>query len=204
MTAQANNLAVIENWRKQKVSPTNSSTDAISIAEIQESIEHVMVQSELIAEQNRKIIDSLESLNKKVYEPTTTMTVKVSETIVQPRVRRLSAPVQFFLKLMELWHLDSEDACKLLGYELADIKYVEQVLSGELPLRGCDPKDRIANLVVIRKRLDGLFKNVDVENEWLREKQVDIGNKSPMELLLSGSMENLLLVKQFVEFICGL
>ena len=127
-----------------------------------------------------------------------------SESDVELKVDVLSGPVQFFLKLMELWHLDSEDACKLLGYELADIKYVEQVLSGELPLRGRDPKDRIANLVVIRKRLDGLFKDVDVENEWLREKQTDIGNKSPMELLLSGSMENLLLVKQFVEFVCGL
>lgn len=128
----------------------------------------------------------------------------VSESSVEPKADRLSGPVQFFLKLMELWRLNSENACKLLGYELADIKYVEQVLSGVLPLRGRDPKDRIANLVVIRKRLDGLFKDVDVENEWLREKHADIGNKSPMELLLSGSMENLLLIKQFVEFVCGL
>lgn len=204
MTAQVSNVLEFKYWDKRKKSPTDSSTEAISLAEIQESLEQVYAKQELITEQNKIILNSLESLNKKIYETTTTTTVKVSETIVQPRVGHLSGHAQFFLKLMEFWRLDIEDACKLLGYELTDIKYVEQVLSGELPLRGRDPKDRIANLVVIRKRLDGLFKNVDVENEWLREKQTDIGNKSPMELLLSGSMENLLLVKQFVEFVCGL
>jgi len=203
MTAQTSKVTSLRDWQEQKVSSTNSSTDAIGLAEIQESLEQVYAKQELITEQNKIILNSLESLNKKIYATTTTMTVKASEPIVQ-LVDHLSGTVQFFLKLMELWHLDSEDACKLLGYELADIKYVEQVLSGVLPLRGRDPKDRIANLVVIRKRLDGLFKDVDVENEWLREKHADIGNKSPMELLLSGSMENLLLIKQFVEFVCGL
>lgn len=204
MKAQAGNVIAIEDWRKRKTTLTNSSTGAISLTEFPELLKQFRANQELIKEQNKMILNSLESLDKKIYETTTATTVKVSETIVQPRIGRLSGHVQFFLKLMELWRLDVEDACKLLGYELADIKYVEQVLSGELPLRGRDPKDRIANLVVIRKRLDGLFKDVDVENEWLREKQTDIGNKSPMELLLSGSMENLLLVKQFVEFVCGL
>lgn len=204
MKAQAGNVIAIEDWRKRKATLTNSSTGAISLTEFPELLKQFRANQELIKEQNKMILNSLESLDKKIYETTTATTVKVSETIVQPRIGRLSGHVQFFLKLMELWRLDVEDACKLLGYELADIKYVEQVLSGELPLRGRDPKDRIANLVVIRKRLDGLFKDVDVENEWLREKQTDIGNKSPMELLLSGSMENLLLVKQFVEFVCGL
>ena len=204
MKAQAGNVIAIEDWRKRKATLTNSSTGAISLTEFPELLKQFRANQELIKEQNKMILNSLESLDKKIYETTTATTVKVSETIVQPRIGRLSGHVQFFLKLMELWRLDVEDACKLLGYELADIKYVEQVLSGELPLRGRDPKDRIANLVVIRKRLDGLFKDVDVENEWLSEKQTDIGNKSPMELLLSGSMENLLLVKQFVEFVCGL
>jgi hypothetical protein len=126
-----------------------------------------------------------------------------TEVMAQPDIH-LSGPVQFFSRLMEFWRLDTDEACKLLGYELSDIDYVKQLLSGESPLRGHDLKDRIVNLLVIRKRLDGVFKNIDVENEWLHEKHDRIGNKSPMELLLSGSMENLLLVKQFVEFVCGL
>jgi hypothetical protein len=187
-----------------KQRPNPSSTDELSIAEIKESIGHVRAQNELIAEQNRKILDSLESLNKKVYETTTTTTVALSETIAQPKIDRLSGPVQFFLKLIELWGLEEKDACKLLGYELTEIKYVADVLSGVSPLLGRDIKDRIANLFVIRKRLAGLFNNIDVENEWLRGKQADLNSKSPLELLLSGSMENILLIKEFVEHISGL
>lgn len=199
MTAQASKIIALEDWRKQEVSPTNSSTGAISLAEIQKSLEQVHAEQELITEQNRKIIDLLEVSNKKKYETTT----KVAEAIVQPKIGRLSGPVQFFLKLLELWHLDSEDACKLLGYELADIQHVEQVLSGSMPFSR-DLKDRITNLLVIRKRLSNLFRDIDTENEWLREKHAELGNKTPLELLLSGSMENLLLIKEFVEHVSGL
>lgn len=183
-----------------KKRPDQSSTDELSITEIKEAIVHVREQNEL----SRKILDSLESLNKKVYETTTTTTVALSETIAQPKIDRLSGLVQFFLKLIELWRLEEEGACKLLGYELTEIKYVADVLSGVSPLLGRDPKDRIANLFVIRKRLAGLFNNIDVENEWLREKQADLNSKSPLDLLLSGSMENILLIKEFVEHISGL
>ena len=94
---------------------------------------------------------------------------------------------QFFIKLIELWRLDSEDAQKLLGYYSKNIQL-----------------EQIANLLVMRKRLSGLFRDTDTENEWLREKHIELGNRSPIELLLSGSMENLLLVKEFVEHVSGL
>lgn len=203
MTAQAAPIMYLP--RPQKHRFDQSSTNEISLTEIRDSVEQVWEQNALIAEQNKKILASLEFLNKKVYETTTTATVSVSETTISPlRIVRLSGPIQFFLKLIELWRLEEEDACKLLGYELMEIKYVEDVLSGVSSLLGRDPKDRIANLFVIRKRLDGLFKDIDVENEWLREKHADLNNNSPLELLLSGSMENILLIKEFVEHVSGL
>lgn len=202
MTAQAAPIMYLP--RPQKHRFDQSSTNEISLTEIRDSVEQVWAQNALLVEQDKKILDSLESLNKKIYETTTTTTVAVAETIVQPRIVRLSGPIQLFLKLIDFWRLEEEDACKLLGYELTEIKYVEDVLSGALPLLGRDPKDRIANLFVIRKRLDGLFKDIDVENEWLREKHADLNNNSPLELLLSGSMENILLIKEFVEHVSGL
>lgn len=202
MTAQATPTKYRPSQDKHIADP--SSTNVISLTEMRASIEQVWEQNALLAEQNRKILDSLESLNKKVYETTTITMGAVSETIVHARTARLSGPIQLFLKLIDLWRLEKEDACKLLGYELAEIKYVEDVLSGVSPLLGRDPKDRVANLFVIRKRLAGLFKDIDVENEWLREKHADLNNNSPLELLLSGSMENVLLVKEFVEHVSGL
>lgn len=201
MTAQAAPLWYPQIQGKHTFNP--SSTNELSLAEISASVDNVYLQNTLIINQNKEILDLLKSQSKKVYETTTTTTVAVSETTVQPRVVRLSGPIQLFLKLIELWHLEEEDACKLLGYELTEIAYVADVLSGMSFLLGRDSKDRIANLFVIRKRLAGLFKDIDVENEWLREKHADLNNNSPLELLLSGSMENILLIKEFVEHVSG-
>ena len=38
-----------------------------------------------------------------------------------------------------------------------------------------------------------------VENDWLRETHATLDGQVPMDLLLEGSMENLLLVKEYVE-----
>lgn len=198
MTAQTTPLSYGQSNYRRGFDPSST-----NILTNQDVIEILAVYDARNEERHRKILESLES-NKKVSETTTTTTVAVPETSVQPRVIRLSGPIQFFLKLIELWRLEEEEACKLLGYELTEIQYVEDVLSGVSSLFGRDPKDRIANLFVIRKRLDGLFKDIDVENEWLREKHTDLNNNSPLELLLSGSMENILLIKEFVEHVSGL
>ncbi len=180
-----------------------SSTSTTEIGIVNEKLDLIITPNKLILEGFAR------DQHTKGYEMTATSTVnvppKLAEPVVGPELTicRLSGPIQFFLKLLELWELNSEDKCKLLGYELADIQHVDQVLSGRLPFSR-DLKDRIANLLVIRKRLSGLFRGTDTENEWLREKHVELGNKSPIELLLSGSMENLLLIKEFVEHVGGL
>ena len=45
--------------------------------------------------------------------------------------------------------------------------------------------------------------DVEVENEWLRESHETLNGQIPMDLLLEGSMENLLLVKEYVEVAAG-
>lgn len=186
---------------KLVVAPDRYSSGTSSTREISEKLDYIITQVEQLTK--------WEGSQYLKRNETTTPTFKGSFELVWPvvgselKVDRLSGPIQFFLKLIELWRLDSEDACKLLGYEPADIQHIDQVLSGRLPFSR-DLKDRIANLLVIRKRLSGLFRDTDTENEWLREKHVELGNKSPIELLLSGSMENLLLIKEFVEHVGGL
>ncbi len=80
---------------------------------------------------------------------------------------------------------------------------VEGLLSGRVTLRGRDVKDRIAYLFRIRKTLSALFRDENVENEWLREPHGALNGKSPMDIMLEGSMENLLLVKEYVEAAAG-
>lgn len=80
---------------------------------------------------------------------------------------------------------------------------MKDVLQGYATLRGRDVNDRVAHLFQIRKLLSALFRDEAVENEWLRETRDALRGKTPMDLLLEGSMENLLLVKEYVEVVTG-
>lgn len=115
---------------------------------------------------------------------------------------RRTGPVQLFAKLLENWELNENDGAKLLGYD--DAKSVRDLLSGAASLRARDVKDRIRYLLMIDAALDQLFQDEVTERDWLREERVELGGKNPLSILLEGSMENVLIVKQFVEHISGL
>ena len=114
---------------------------------------------------------------------------------------RLTGPVKFFAKLLEVWGLDNNDGAKLLGYE--DVRFVRDLLSGASSLRTKDVKDRVRYLFEIDAALGQLFRDEAVERNWLREPRPELDGYSPLDILLEGSMEKLLLVKQYVERISG-
>ena len=119
---------------------------------------------------------------------------------------RKSGPVRFVETLLGTWRLDPDNAIPLLGFEsseVADVAYVRAILDGRQPLVGRDIKYRIACLIVIRSTLSGLFRDEAVENEWLREAHPPLDNRAPMDLMLEGHMENLLLVKEYVDEFAG-
>ena len=64
---------------------------------------------------------------------------------------------------------------------------------------GRDIQDRIAHLFRIHETLSSVFRDPVVENEWLRESHALLDGRTPVSLLLEGSMEGLLLVKEYVE-----
>lgn len=117
--------------------------------------------------------------------------------------KRLSGPVQFVLKLLDYWRLGRDDAVFLLGFDSTDNDYVKDVLNGVASFRGRDVRDRIAHLFHIWTTLSSLFQDRDVENDWLREPHALLDEQSPLNLLLGGAMENLLLVKEYVDAAAG-
>lgn len=116
---------------------------------------------------------------------------------------RLTGPVQFVLRLMDSWRLGTPEAVKLLGFDPTDLDHVTSVLTGSEQFRGRDVRDRIAHLIWIRMTLWSLFRDLDTENSWLREPHSMLGDKSPLSLLLGGSMEDLLLTREYVESAAG-
>lgn len=117
--------------------------------------------------------------------------------------KRLPGPIQFVLKLLEYWRLEKHDVVGLLGFGQADTAHVAAVLDGKEHFRGRDVRDRIAYLFRIRETLRVLFRDLKVENEWLRESHSLLDDQSPLSLLSGGSMEDLLLVKEYVDTVAG-
>ena len=115
----------------------------------------------------------------------------------------LSGPILFVVNLIDAWQLDRKEVIALLGFESGDLLHVDDLLNGRAPLKGRDAKDRIAHLFEIRRTLSALFRSLDVENAWLRESHYLLDDLVPMNLLLEGSMENLLLVKEYVLTAAG-
>lgn len=116
---------------------------------------------------------------------------------------RLTGPVRFATLIKESWNLSLSEMAVVLGYEPQDVEYVEDALNGLATVRGRDFKDRVVCLYSIYSRLVALFRNDSAINEWLREAQVDLGQRSPLQIMLNGSMEDLYRVRYFVERIAG-
>lgn len=114
---------------------------------------------------------------------------------------RVTGPVRVFARLIEVWGLSESDGATLLGFD--DSSSVRKLLTGVTTLGTRDEQDRVRYLFQIHDALHQLFQNDEQESEWLREPRDSLGGNSPLDLLLEGSMYNLLLVKQYVEYLSG-
>ena len=117
-----------------------------------------------------------------------------------------TGPVRVLRKILITWQLDDQGqaVAALLGLDESDNALALDILAGRAELRGRDVEDRLVCLCEIRKTLHSLLRDEQVENEWLRERHPGLEGKRPMDLMLKGSMENLLLVQDYVEAIAGL
>jgi len=125
------------------------------------------------------------------------------DTKLAPSPPSTSGPIKLVKIILATWKLQPKDALSLLGYEAAQGPYVQDLLNGYGTLSSRDVKDRIACLFEVRRTLSGLFKDKEVENDWLRETHSILNDQKPIDLLLEGSIENLLLVKDYVELVAG-
>ena len=126
---------------------------------------------------------------------------RAAEDGSNPQTFGIAGSVKFLMKLMETWAIDEQEAARLLGFE--DEKAISKLISGAATLDTRDLKDRVRHLLRTREALHSLFRDIHVEREWLREPRPEFNNQSPLALLLEGSMENFLVVSQFVQRMVG-
>lgn len=115
---------------------------------------------------------------------------------------RITGPVLYFKMLLSEWGLEDRDAASLLGFEQGQTRDAVAILNGTKTLAGHDAKDRLRALINIDTLLNDMFRDNEVSYRFLRNKN-DSLNASPLEMLLSGSMEKLLIVRDFVKHLAG-
>ncbi len=104
-------------------------------------------------------------------------------------------------QVTEDWQLSDQETAILLGFD--DLAIVPELYQGVISLRQRDAKDRLRAVLGIAADLDGLYRETGVIREWLREPRPMLNGATPLDLLAEGSMENVLRVRQYVEFLSG-
>lgn len=99
------------------------------------------------------------------------------------------------------WGCTEDGSAFLLGYSLVEAR---EVFLGIRSLTHRDAIDRVKSLLRIGIILDNLFNGNELSvREWLRSSDDLLGGQTPLAVLLEGSLESVLRVKQVVELRAG-
>jgi hypothetical protein len=113
---------------------------------------------------------------------------------------KLEAPgrIKGFRRLMDRWGFTRKDAKEILGFDNEGM--IGELYTGIEKVQQRDVKDRLRLFLSLAVDLHGLFREHDVIKEWFDEPHGMLRGKTPRSLLVEGSMENLLRVKQLAQY----
>jgi hypothetical protein len=106
--------------------------------------------------------------------------------------------IKGFRLLMEKWGFSRKDAAEILGFENEGL--IGELYAGIEKVQQRDVRDRLKLFLSLAVDLDGLYDDDQVIKQWLDQPKKLLRSKTPRELLVEGSMENLLRVRQLVRY----
>jgi hypothetical protein len=114
---------------------------------------------------------------------------------------RPQGPVLMVLRVFERWQVPDEDAARVLGTD--ETGYVADLRSGVGSFRSRDTEDRARLLLDIYEGVFSLFRDPHAERDWLARPLEALNGHSVLDLMTEGSMANLMLAKNFVDYMNG-
>jgi hypothetical protein len=93
------------------------------------------------------------------------------------------------------------DGATLLGHR--DPKVIEDLESGVAGIDTRDGTDRIRCILEIYTIVNRLLRDPAAEKRWIRESRPELNNRSLIQVMLSGGLEDLILAREFVEELTG-
>jgi hypothetical protein len=110
--------------------------------------------------------------------------------------------VTALIRILDRWNIDDKSAAKILGYDTPEV--VVDLRSGVAGLRLRDTKDRARLFLTIYEGVFSLYKNPESEGQFVRKPLPDLGERTLLGVMTEGSMSNLMLAKEFVDYLNGL
>jgi hypothetical protein len=121
---------------------------------------------------------------------------------IQPQqgVLRRSAAIDAFINTCERWKLAENEKLILLGYGDDSAFLGNQILQGHMLATPQDARDRAGYLLAVSIGLGAIFnEQPDAERSWLTLPKSELNEKTPLDFMLEGRMENILAVLRLVE-----
>lgn len=110
-----------------------------------------------------------------------------------------SAPARFASAIIDRWGLDERESCRLLGLDESEVLRLRQALGGQAP-SGRDFKERMRAIWRIFSTLESLFRDTETEKRFLRQQNDELDGKAPIDLIRGGSIEELLILRDFLDW----
>ena len=114
---------------------------------------------------------------------------------------RITADVKVLLGLREKLNLQDEDIAGLLGLAKNDWWRVSNILEGRASVVDRDKQDRIRFAYQIFRALYDILQDENAVRDWLKENREGFDGEPPLNYMLSGEFEKLLMVRNYTEWL---
>jgi hypothetical protein len=113
----------------------------------------------------------------------------------------VAAPVKAVLAILRRWTIGDDVGAQILGTD--EPGYVADLRSGAAGLKTRDMRDRARLLLDIYEGVFALLKNSEAEQVWIKVPRQDLDGKSVLDLMMEGSLRNLIRAQAFVDYVNG-
>ncbi|MCC5611626.1 MbcA/ParS/Xre antitoxin family protein [Nostoc sp. CHAB 5834] len=109
---------------------------------------------------------------------------------------QLSADLEGFFNIAELWKLSTDDQLRLLGAPARSTFFKWKKDGGSIP---ADTQERISHIFAIFKALEILIPDTEVADSWIRRSNSYFDEQSALDVMLGGQVVDIYRIRQYLD-----
>jgi hypothetical protein len=114
---------------------------------------------------------------------------------------RMAGPVRSLIALFKRWGISDLQAAELLGQQSSS--FISDLRAGTAGLNTRDIQDRAKLILSIYEGVHTLLRQADAERSWINAKLEALEDSSILDIMLRGSIADLMYAKSYVDYVNG-